>query len=76
MGQLHFYVSDEIEAQIQRRAKRAHMPVSRYLASIIKREVYDGQWPEGYFEQVFGQWEGEPLQRPSQDEFETRLELD
>ncbi len=33
-------------------------------------------WPEGYFDQVFGQWEGEPLRREPQGEYETRPELE
>lgn len=31
----------------------------------------DQQWPEGYFD-LFGSWEGEILQRPTQGDFEQR----
>ena len=76
MAQLHFYVPDEVEAQIRLKAKQANLPLSRYLAGLVKQEAsQQSQWPEGYFEQVFGQWQGEPLTRPSQGEFEQRLEL-
>lgn len=65
MAQLHFYVPDEVEAQIRTRAKQANLPLSRYLANLVKREAgRQNEWPEGYFEQVFGQWQGEPLTRP------------
>lgn len=76
MAQLHFYVPDEVEAQIRTKAKQANLPLSRYLANLVKQEAgRQNQWPDGYFEQVFGQWQGEPLTRPSQGEFEQRLKL-
>lgn len=77
MAQLHFYVPDEVEARIRNKAKEANLPLSRYLADLVKRETSEQSlWPEGYFEQVFGQWQGEPLTRPIQGDFEQRLELD
>lgn len=76
MAQLHFYVPDEVEAQIRNKAKQANLPLSRYLANLVKQEaIQQGQWPEGYFEHVFGQWQGEPLTRPPQGELEQRPEL-
>ena len=76
MAQLHFYVPDEVEAQIRHKAEQAKLPLSRYLANLVKQEAgQPSQWPEGYFDQVFGQWQGEPLLRSAQDEFEDRLEL-
>lgn len=76
MAQLHFYVPDEVEAQIRNKASQAQLPLSRYLANLVKKEA--GQpslWPQGYFEQVFGQWQGAPLVRPPQGSNEERLEL-
>lgn len=75
MAQLHFYVPDDVARQIQQRAVQANMSVSRYLAELVKREASD-QWPKDYFDQVFGQWEGEPLQRAPQGELEKRVELE
>ncbi len=75
MAQLHCYVPDDIAAQLQEKAEQAHLSVSKYLAELVKKEMTH-EWPEGYFEQVFGQWEGEPLQRPPQGEYEKRLELE
>jgi hypothetical protein len=70
MSRLHFYVSDEIEALIRNKAK---LPLSRYLANLVKQEAgQPDQWPSGYFEQVFGQWQGAPLERSPQGECKSR----
>jgi hypothetical protein len=37
------------------------------LAELVKREMAPS-WPEGYFEEVTGGWQGEPLQRLAQGE--------
>lgn len=74
MPQLHLYVSDELAARIRDRAARERTSVSRYLADVVKREV-EGGWPEGFFEEVAGGWEGEPLVRPPQGESEPREPL-
>lgn len=71
MSQLHFYVPDQVEARIRARAEQAHMSVSKYLAELVKREVADG-WPEGYADAVLGKWQGEPLRRESEGDFEQR----
>ena len=72
MSQLHFYVPDEIEAQIRIQAKRAKLTLSKYLAEIIKRETgVQNQWPAGYFE-LFDAWQGESQTRPSELNLETR----
>ena len=77
MSQLHFYVPDEIAKRIQHRADQAGLTLSRYVAELVKREVaLDTAWPEGYFDHVFGQWEGEPLQRAAQGSFENRAAFD
>ena len=70
MSQLHCYVPDEVAEKLKRRAAEAQMPVSRYLARLVRRDV-EGAWPEGYFES-FGAWQGEPLERAGQGEFEQR----
>lgn len=68
-----FYVPDEVEAQLRSKASQAKLPLSRYLANLVKREAAQpSQWPQGYFEQVFGQGQGEPLARPAQGEYEER----
>ena len=75
MSQLHFYVSDEIEKQIRAKAKQAKLSLSKYLAELVKRETSaQNQWPDGYFD-LFDHWEGEPLSRPDELTFDTRLSI-
>lgn len=74
MAQLHCYVPDDIAAQFQKKSEQAHLSVSKYLAKLVKQEVGE-QWPEGYAV-IFDQWQGAPLQRAPQGEFEDRLGLD
>ena len=72
MSQLHFYVPDDVETQIRMKAKQANLPLSKYLAELVKRETgIQNQWPEGYFE-LFDEWQGEPQTRPSELALETR----
>ena len=72
MSQLHFYVPDDIEAQIRIKAKQANLPLSQYLALVVKRETsVQNQWPAGYFD-LFDAWAGEPQARPSELALETR----
>ena len=75
MAQLHCYVPEELAEQAQRRAEQAGLSLSRYLAELVRRDAQANRgWPEGYFD-LFGKWEGEPLERAPQGEFEKRLEL-
>lgn len=70
MAQLHFYIPDLIAERVKIKAENAHLSVSKYLAELVKREVAN-QWPEDYFDN-FGNWQGEPLQRPTQEAVEQR----
>ena len=75
MTQLHCYVPEDIANQSQRRAKQSGLSLSRYLAELVKRDTgIIASWPEGYFE-IFGKWEGEPLERPPQLALEKRLKM-
>ena len=65
MPQLHFYVPDEVAKAAKARAKAAGKSLSSYLADLVVNEV-DGEWPEGFFEEVAGGWRGEPLERQKQ----------
>lgn len=77
MSQLHFYVPDEEENLLREQAREAGVPLSRYLAELVRRQAgRAGEWPEGYFEQVFGRWEGEPLRRAPQGDYEERPGLE
>ena len=75
MPQLHFYVPKELAERIHQEAHAAKKSVSRYLAELVKREMAP-HWPEGFFDEVVGGWQGDSLQRPPQGEFEQRAALD
>jgi hypothetical protein len=74
MPQLHCYVKEELAEKLQIKARQAHLSVSKYLALLVEKEV-EAQWPEGYFE-LFGSWNGDPLERPSPGEYEQRVSFD
>ena len=75
MAQLHCYVPDNVAEQAQKKAKDSGLSLSRYLAERVKRDAGASEaWPEGYFE-IFGCWQGAPLERAPQGEFEQRVEL-
>ena len=71
MAQLHFYVPEGTAAEIRRRAEAVGLTTSRFIADLVTRELGEG-WPPGFFEDVAGSWEGEPLERPEQLPFEER----
>ncbi|MDF1555241.1 MAG: hypothetical protein P1P84_19380 [Deferrisomatales bacterium] len=71
MPQLHLYVPEDTAGVIRQRAEERGTSVSRYLAEIVRRELTDA-WPDGYFRDVVGAWQGGELVRPSQQEFEAR----
>ena len=71
MPQLHCYVSEPTARKIHERAHAAGVSTSRYLAELIRRDI-GGGWPEGYFEQVVGGWQGGELTRPEQPTLEQR----
>lgn len=74
MPQLHLYLPEDLEAEVRRRAGERGLPVSRYLAEIVRRELREG-WPDDFFGAVVGGWIGDPLERPPQGDFEPRDEL-
>jgi len=74
MAQLHCYLPDNLAREFREKARAARLPVSKYLALLVKKDL-ENKWPEGYFD-VFGGWQGEPLERPEQSDFEERLGLD
>ena len=74
MSQLHCYVPDDIAKKLRAKAEQAHLPVSKYLALLIEKDV-ESQWPENYFE-LLGNWQGEPLERPIQGDYENRTSFE
>ena len=75
MPRIHFYVPRDLASKINDRAIKSGMSTSRYVAEIVKRDLASN-WPEGFFEEVAGGWQGEALDRPDQDEIESRDPLD
>jgi len=74
MSQLHCYVADEIAEKLKKKAQEAKLPVSKYLALLVQKEV-EQQWPEDYFD-CFGAWQGEKLEREAQGDYETRADFE
>lgn len=74
MPQLNLYVNDDLAERIHRAADEADLSVSRYLAELVRRAV-ETEWPDGFFAEVIGGWQGEPLERAAQGEFEEREPL-
>jgi len=74
MAQLHFYIPDQLAEKVKIKAEHSHLSVSKYLAKLVKKEVAD-EWPENYFD-LFGSWEGQPLERLAQGEVEARETFD
>jgi hypothetical protein len=47
MGQLYFYVPDALEQELCRKAKAVNLPLSRFLAELVKREaIFEERWPK------------------------------
>ena len=53
MPQLHFSVDDRTAKRIEREAKRRGMSISKYLATIVARDVGEA-WPPNYLASVVG----------------------
>ncbi len=74
MTQLLIEVSDPIAEQLRRRAEAQELTVSQYLVNLLCRELSE-EWPPGFFEEVVGGWQGEPVDRPPQGTYERRERL-
>jgi hypothetical protein len=60
MAQLNFYVPDDTEAEVRRRAKAQGVSISAYLAALLKEELgAQNNWPTGFFENIVGSWQGD-----------------
>lgn len=63
MPQLHFSVDEETAARLAREAADRGMSLSRYVATLVMRQLPDW-WPEGYVDRVVGAFADEPLEEP------------
>lgn len=75
MSQLHCYLPEREAESLKRRASEAGMSVSRYLAELARKDLV-ADWPPGYFDRVFSDDHGAPIERAPQGEFETRDPLE
>ena len=73
MSQIHCYLPVEIETELRARAKARKLPLSRYIAEILKNEVRKG-WPDGWSDRVYGGWK-DPIERAPQGGYEKRRPL-
>lgn len=70
MPQLHLYLPDDVAERLKAKARARRLPLSRYLAEVVARDV-SPDWPPGFFEDVLGAWQGAPLERAAQGTLET-----
>lgn len=73
MSQIHCYLPNDIESELRVRARARKLPLSKYVAEILKKEVRKG-WPEGWVDRVYGGWTDQ-IERPSQGRYEKRKAL-
>ena len=71
---MHLYVPDTTAELLRERARGRGLTLSRYLAEVVKREADEGGWPENFFGDVLGAWEGD-LRRGPQGSYEEREDL-
>jgi hypothetical protein len=63
MPQLHFTVDEQTAKRIEHEAKRRGLTVSKYLATVVIRDVATA-WPAGYLDEVVGSCKGASLSEP------------
>jgi hypothetical protein len=71
MIRLQTYVNEPTAFKVRQRARAARLSTSSYISELLQREVNRG-WPENFFTEVVGCWKDEPIDRPSQGDFEQR----
>ena len=75
MPQLHFYVPKETAAVLRQKAEAKEVSLSKFIAEIVEREISEDAWPEGFFTEVAGSWQG-TVEEPEDFELEERDSLD
>lgn len=74
MTQLQLTLPDDVAARIQKKAERLGLSISELVTELATREDEEA-WPERFFEEVVGGWQGEPLRRFPEGRIESRDEL-
>src|SRR5213594_3525021 len=59
------YVPEPVARSLRARARALGLTVSRYLATVVRRDMGEG-WPPGYFDLVVGRWHEKSMRRASQ----------
>ena len=62
MPRVSFSVPNEISILLRKNAEAKGLSLSKYIAEMVEREMAKSEWPEGYFEQVVGSWQGEVIE--------------
>lgn len=75
MPQLHCYLPEHEAEALRHRAERAGLSVSRYLAELARKDLV-GDWPEGYFQQLFERADIAPIALSAPATFEDRAALE
>lgn len=70
MPQLKFNVPERVADKLRAQAAAQKTSLSKYIASLVLNAC-SGDWPEGYFENAVGFWQG-PTERPDEGSLETR----
>ena len=68
MGQMTIYLDDDTIREIEEAAQREKVSISRWVKARVRKSL-QGEWPEGYFEKVFGALKEVDLERPEQPPF-------
>ena len=71
MTQINIDLPAEVVNDIRQRAEGKGITIARYVTDHIHREA-SHTWPEGFFKEVAGCWQGSSLIRPPQGEVEPR----
>jgi hypothetical protein len=74
MPQMHLYVPKNLAEELKARARAHGLTVSKYLATLVQRDI-GPDWPEDFFSTVVGGWRGGRLARPRQGAVEKRRAL-
>lgn len=66
MAQLHHRsLQGEVKALLESSAQKSEM-------NFLTSETKTRKWPAGFLDTIFGSWQGEPLTRGEQGNYETR----
>ena len=64
-----------LRLQIPSSLQDMDVDVTITLSAVTPESKQNSVWSEGFFEEVIGGWQGEPLVRPAQGSYPTRDEL-